>query len=394
MLTLTKMKRAYVIDHIMPSDLDKNNIKNGLKLKEEMIDSITDDYIKEIIPDWKQIERDYRKRGVSDIMEKINCGELTLDDIQRPNPIKYDVWIRWKDFDVNAYNADPMYGLKDYDYVLNPFNKLVCHITDEDNAEVNNKLMSLDNNRYVFVLEIGEEGGNEINTPDNMYYYLEKLDHNYSLKIYRRDTEISSYLISNINDNILYFNKGKIKVECLNEYRDGYSEWHKFDDTTREYNFTNKRDTVFQMKIVLYGDNHDRYAPFQNYEINNGWNYISDNIDLYDFEAGMNEPFYRLFFRNKSGYGDIMYKGWHWENYNWFKNNYPFLVDETNRNVNASTILCDPFRVKYNQPPPKGNMIGSRELLSGRQWVKSKYLCDMYLLCNFSIHIDNVVINS
>jgi len=378
MLTLTKMKRAYIIDHIMPSDLDKKNIKHGLKLKEEMIDSITDDYIKTIIPDWRQIERDYRKRGVSQYMEKVNCGELTLDDILKPNPIQYDVWIRWKDFNVTEYNNNPMYGLKDYDYVWNPFNVLVCHITDLKNDGADNVLMTWDTDKYIA-------------TFNNVNYTFSKLEHNYQLKI--NDSE---FTVSSIDNNVLYFNKDTVKIECSNVYRDGYSEWIKSDDK-RQFEFKNKKDTVFQMKIVMYGDNHNRYFPFQSYDITNGWQYISDDVELYDFETGMNEQFYRLFFRNRPGYGDIMYKGWKYENIDWFRINYPSLVD--GNKVNASTILCDPFRVKYNEPPPNPqdvnrNMSGSMVVMLGRQWVKSKYLCDMYLLCNFSIHIDNIVLNN
>lgn len=394
MLTLTKMKRAYVIDHIMPSDLDKNNIKHGLKLKEEMIAKITDDYIKSIIPEWRQIERDYRKRGVSQYMEKVNCGEMELDDIPKPSAINYDVWIRWKNFSMSDYNNNEYYGLKDYDYVMVPFEKLTCHITryDEDDEDENftYKLMTWNNNHYTYENVIESESETESN---NTLYEFAEAEHNYRLKVTRPNSEVY-YDLYDKDDNVLYFDKGKIKIECANEYRDGgYSEWIK-NEENREFNFKDMKDTVFQMKIVLYGDNYDRYFPCQDYTHNNGWVYVSDELDLYDFEAGLNEPFYRMFFRNRPGYGDITYKGWFWENINWFRVNYPRLVDEDKKKVYALTIQSDPFRCKYNKPPPDpmdkdGFVDGSRVLLTGRQWVKTKYLVNMYTICNYSIHIDN-----
>ena len=387
MLTLTKMKRAYVIDHVMPSDLDKNNIKHGLKLKEEMIAKITDDYIKNLIPEWKQIERDYRKRGVSQYMEKVNCGEMTLDDIPKPGSINYDVWIRYKDFKMEDYNNDQYYGLKDYDYVLVPFNKLTCRITDNnDDRHVTNELMNWIEDGSVYKLKTTISEG-------VIGYYLREDNHNYVLKVSLKGID-SIYNLYDKDDNILYFDKGNISIECTNEYRDGgYSEWIK-NEENREFNFKDMKDTVFQMKIVLYGDNYDRYFPCQDYTHNNGWVYVSDELDLYDFEAGLNEPFYRMFFRNRPGYGDITYKGWFWENINWFRINYPRLVDEDKKKVYALTIQSDPFRCKYNKPPPdpmdkEGFVDGSKVLLTGRQWVKTKYLVDMYTICNYSIHIDN-----
>jgi len=56
----------------MPSDLDKNDIKNGLKIKEQMLENVTDEYIKKITPDWREKERYYRIHGLVDYIDKIS----------------------------------------------------------------------------------------------------------------------------------------------------------------------------------------------------------------------------------------------------------------------------------------------------------------------------------
>lgn len=98
MLCLTKIKRSYIIDHVMPSDLDDKDIKNGLYLKEQMLEKITDDYIKEKYPDWKELERRYRKNGLSDVIDKIMCGEATPDNFKETKPIRCEIWMRTKEF--------------------------------------------------------------------------------------------------------------------------------------------------------------------------------------------------------------------------------------------------------------------------------------------------------
>ena len=82
MLCLTKIRRSYIIDHVMPSDLDDKDIKHGLYLKEQMIDEINDEYIKKKYPNWKELERQFRKDGSSEFIDKIMCGEMSpLDSL-------------------------------------------------------------------------------------------------------------------------------------------------------------------------------------------------------------------------------------------------------------------------------------------------------------------------
>jgi hypothetical protein len=154
-------------------------------------------------------------------------------------------------------------------------------------------------------------------------------------------------------------------------------------------------DTVFQLQIVIYGDNHRRYFPFQDYKHSNGWYSITpmDKVDIYDFEAGIEKPFYRLFFRNKKGYADnITYNGWNWEDVEWFKKNYPHLVKDDV--VNATTLMCDPFRLNYSYVP-SGNpdFDGDYIILNGRQWLKIKYPVEMVTYCPFNLKIKNIITN-
>jgi hypothetical protein len=307
MLTLTKMKRSFIIDHIMPSDLDSENIKNGLKIKEEMIAQITDDYIKSTVPDWKDKEIYYRNHGLSKYIEKINCGEMSINDVPKPQPIKCDVWIRYKTYDENEYLNNPNYCKRDYDFP------------------------PLDGSKDI----VPRNGyGNWIKQDENGEFYL-------------RNSDGSRFL-----------------------------------------------RTIFQMQIVIYGDNHRRYYPYQDYNHTNGWYSVSDDIDIYDFEAGIQKPFYKLFFRNKKGYSDnVTFNGWNWEDLDWFKINYPHLV--VDNKVNATTLLCDPFGVNYKEPPAiSEDFSGSYVVLPGRQWLKINYPVEMVAYCPFTIKIDNTTNNT
>ena len=110
MLCLTKIKRSYIIEHVKPSDLDDKDIKHGLYLKEQMIREITDDYIKQNFPNWKELERNYRKNGLVDVCDKISCGEMDYNDIVKPKVARMEVWMRWKEFkfgDVVTKPKDP-----------------------------------------------------------------------------------------------------------------------------------------------------------------------------------------------------------------------------------------------------------------------------------------------
>lgn len=297
MLTLTKIRREILIDHVMPSDLDKDDIKHGLQLKEEMLSKITDDYIKQTIPDWREIERDYRKRGISDIMDKIMCGEMSLDDIPKPQPIKCETWLRWKKFNPDSFNS----VTKKYDF----------------------------------------------------------------------DTE------------------------------EGFSDWIKQDENMEIELKTREQDIMVQMQIVLDGECCDRYFPYQSYNFNNGWEFVDDNVKLYDCanwdrnEDGTlkygpyedvdmkNDEFYRLFFRNKKGYPVY---NWFYEDETWNEANYP------GRKV--STILCDIFRMKYCGEKTFQDYeefeLGQYPvaMLTGHQWVKRSYKCEMLNNAIFTIKYD------
>jgi hypothetical protein len=221
MLILTKMKRSFIIDHVMPSDLDKNDIKNGLKIKEQMLENVTDEYIKKITPDWREKERYYRIHGLVDYIDKINCGEMSITELPKYKPVQCDVWLRYKQFNITDYNSNiSTYGKRDYDYPP----------LDPSQPDI---------------------------TPRNGYCDWIKQDNESTFVLQKPDGEM--FL-----------------------------------------------DTVFQLQIVIYGDNHRRYFPFQDYKHSNGWYSITpmDKVDIYDFEAGIEKPFYRLFFRNKKGYAD------------------------------------------------------------------------------------------
>lgn len=301
------MRRSYIIDHVMPSDLDNENIKNGLKIKEEMINQITDDYIKSTVKDWKDKEIYYRSRGISQYMEKINCGEMNINDLPKNKCVKCDVWLRYKDYNNDEYLNNPDYCKRDYDFP--PI-----------------------------------DGSNDI-TP-----------------------------------------------------RNGYCDWIKQDNKGEFYlkkpNNGKFLKTIFQMQIVIYGDNHRRYFPFQDYNHTNGWYSVSEDIDIYDFEAGIDQPFYKLFFRNKKGYADnVTFNGWNWEDVDWFKEHYPNLV--VDNVVNATTLLCDPFYIDYKEPEPiSEDFSGSSVILPGRQWLKIKNPVEMVTYCPFTINIDNTINNT
>lgn len=107
MLCLTKIKRSYIIEHVMPSDLDDKDIKHGLYLKEKMIQEMTDDYVKKNFPNWKQIERQYRKNGLVDICDKLTCGEMDPNDIVKPKSVRTEIWMRMKPFEIGTIEPHP-----------------------------------------------------------------------------------------------------------------------------------------------------------------------------------------------------------------------------------------------------------------------------------------------
>lgn len=301
MLTLTKIRREIITDHIMPSDLDKNDIKHGLQLKEKMLQEVTDDFIKSTVPNWKEIERDYRKRGVSDIMDKIACGEMTLDDIPKYNPVRCEVWLRWKKF---------------------------------------------------------EEG---------------------TLK----------------KKKVVNFEGREVERWTYDFDRDeGYSEWIK-EDKNHMFLLKDMEDILIQLQIVIIGDNCGRYFPYQDYTHPSGWYFVSDCLKFYDLDAferyddttenagklsiplENQEEFTRLFFKNRYGYSVY---DWYLEDEDWLKSNYP--------DQEVRTLQCDPFRMKYDYEDENG--FGTVCMMSGRQWIKTKYRTEMINVALFNIKIDNL----
>ena len=312
MLTLTKIQRSYVIDHIMPSDLDKNDIKHGLQLKEKMLKEIDDEYIKKTIPNWQNMERFYKKNGLTEYADKILCGEMSFNDLPKPTAVKCDVWARWKPF------------------------------------------------------QVGEE---LIRTVQEV-----------------RDTEYEG----NLKEKITY---------DFDRWED-YTPWEKFTDTGT-LTLTKKYDIMLQLQIVIYGEEAGRYFPYQSYDFGSGFEFVDDNLILYDIQswernedgtlvgckqndksenvlrvADSQEPYYRLFFRNRLGYEHYE---WFKEDNDWMNENYPGLT--------ARTILCDPFRVKYIGTIEQSD--SSFCLMSGKQWIKRTYLTTMMNQASFNIIIDN-----
>jgi len=281
MLTLTKMYRANIIDHVMPSDLDKNDIKHGLYLKEKMLAEMTDDHVKELNPDWKEKERYYKKHGLSDYMEKIFCGEMELDEVPKPKIAQFECWLRHKPYDPNDNCLD------DYDY----------HCEDPN-----------------------------------------------------------------------------CSVEDKNPLNDGYCEWIK-PNKLGVFEFMDLKDEVFQMQIAIIGENAGKYFPYQDYTHSSGWEYVSNDILQYDFENGMDEEFFRLFFRLRKGY---QHYSWTYENTEWNNANYP--------GKEVRTIMCDPFRIKYTDTSDSGTVA----LLTGKQWLRVRYPVDMIGVSVFTIKIDNL----
>lgn len=83
MLTLSYRKN--IIDNVHPSDLNKEDIKLGLKAKEELINNITDEYIKEILPNCEEIEETVKSLGMTqDQYESYAKGELQIDQLNLP----------------------------------------------------------------------------------------------------------------------------------------------------------------------------------------------------------------------------------------------------------------------------------------------------------------------
>lgn len=251
MLKLTSRYRKNIIDHVMPSDLDPDDIKHGLYLKELMIDEITDDYVKKNVPNWEDVEKQ-----TEDIPSFLN-GEIENEDLKKFEAVKTELW----------------------------------------------------------------------------YHTKRKLD----------------------------------------------DEWSDWKQATPEglIEFSKITDFYIQMKIVIRGDNCDRYYPLHDYSHPSGWEYKSDDIHQYSPKTkNPNEEFWRLFFKNRPGYDEF---DWHKEDVEWNQQHYG---DEK-----VFTLLCDVFQLRYVSP----QYYGSTAVLSGKQWLQCDYQGKtMYSVVLITIKIDNM----
>ena len=86
---LTKSYRKNIIDNVFPSDLNKEDIKLGLKAKEELLNNITDEYVQSILPNYKEIQETISNLGITeDEYQKYMTGDLSIDKINLPNEAK------------------------------------------------------------------------------------------------------------------------------------------------------------------------------------------------------------------------------------------------------------------------------------------------------------------
>ncbi len=295
MLCLTKIKRSYIIDHVMPSDLDDTDIKNGLYLKEKMLEEVTDDYIKEKYPNWKEIEREYRKNGLTDTIDKIMCGEMDSVDLTRSEPVRCDVWMRYKEFKTGEVRK------KAYD-------------------------------------------------PDDIERY----------EVYDFD-----------------------RLE-------GYSSWKKQGEND-VFDLKDVSDIMVQFQLAIIGKYAIRYYPFQDASHYNGFFFVNDLIHIYNPQLWERHPengmltsdidkqseYYRLFFKNYKGY--YTYE---------FESDYDDWIEEEYPGETVRTLQTDPIRIKCDS---SGNAKGDFLTLSGRQWIKTKYIKETSSAAVFSLKIDNLI---
>lgn len=301
MLCLTRIKRSYIIEHVMPSDLDDKDLKHGLYLKEKMIQEMTDDYIKENFPNWKELERNYRKNGISDVADKLTCGEMSYSDVVKPKVARIEIWMRWKEFKEGVVQPHP----KD---------------------------------------------------PDGFKRY-------------------ETYDFDRMS---------------------GYSEWIKSDENSI-FHMQNVRDIMVQFQIAIIGENAIRYYPFQDMSHYSGFQYVQDDIKIYDPQVwprtddtseiigsiGAQEEYYRLFFKNYKGYYELDDELPFIEDYEeWINANYPDKKE-------VRTLQTDPFRIKYD--PVINYPKGTYCTLTGQQWIKTNYKTEMLNLVSFKLNINNTV---
>lgn len=95
MKLMTKIYRQNIIDNVHPSDLNKDDIKLGLKEKEDLINSITDEYMEQIFPDMEDIEEQLNQNGISqEDFEKYATGQIDTSEVSLPEQAttKIEIW--------------------------------------------------------------------------------------------------------------------------------------------------------------------------------------------------------------------------------------------------------------------------------------------------------------
>lgn len=90
--TIVEAKRKYIIDHVMPSDLS-DDIKEGLRIKEEMIANVTAESIEELTPNINETIQLLNEQGVSEEKYvKFMNGEISQVELYaKPDPATFNV---------------------------------------------------------------------------------------------------------------------------------------------------------------------------------------------------------------------------------------------------------------------------------------------------------------
>lgn len=111
--TAVQAKRQYIIDHVMPSDLD-NDVKEGLKLKEEMIANVTAESVRELTPNIDETIQVLNDQGISEEKyTKYITGEITQIELyEKPNPALFNVKYCIDDEDIKIYKENSVIELK------------------------------------------------------------------------------------------------------------------------------------------------------------------------------------------------------------------------------------------------------------------------------------------
>lgn len=234
MLCLTKIRRSYIIDHVMPSDLDSEDIKHGLYLKEKLIDEVTDDYIKQKYPNWKELERQFRKDGSAQFIDKIMCGEMDPLEYKKTEPVRCEVWVRYKEFKEgeiipHTKEIDEFGRYETYD-----FDRLDGY-SDWIKQEINGSftLRNVEDIMVQFQLAIiGKYCIRYYPFQDASHYngfsYVHDNVHVYNPQVWKRDSE--GKIIGNIEDQTEYYRlffklyKGYYDFQFEDDYKDWIEE--------------------------------------------------------------------------------------------------------------------------------------------------------------------------